>query len=268
MSTSFYGRPIFLLHNTAPGSGPQKKNKKRVSFSNSNYYYVEKLRYRFSSVNENYIRTFYKYNHEDEQMGHCIPTFKIGQPVDNFELNTYLPADFDFGRVSLNELKKDGKWTILVFYPADFTFVCSTELKDFGDLYDEFKKLGAELITVSTDTEYTHLAWRREEESLKNANYPMAADPTGGVAKRFGVYDKASGLALRGTFIINPEGVMVASEVNYYNFGRSAAETLRKLRAAVYVANHPAEACPANWDEGAKTLTPGPKLVGKVAQNL
>lgn len=201
-------------------------------------------------------------------MGHCIPTVKIGQAVENFELNTYIPEDFSFGTVSLEEIKKAGKWTVLVFYPADFTFVCSTELKDFGNLYEDFKGLGAELITVSTDTEYTHLAWRREEVSLKDAKYPMAADPTGGVSKRFGVYDKATGLALRGTFLINPEGVLVASEINYYNFGRSAAETLRKLKAAVYVAANPTEACPANWDEGAKTLTPGPDLVGKVAENL
>lgn len=201
-------------------------------------------------------------------MTHCHETVKVGQVVEDFTLNTYLPEDYTFGEISLGELQKEGKWTVLIFYPADFTFVCSTELQDFAAKHGEFKALGAELVTVSTDTEYTHLAWRREEKSLEQAKYPMAADPTGKISRLFGVYDRGSGLALRGTFIINPEGLLVASEVNFYNFGRNADETLRKLKAAVYVAKHPEEACPANWDEGAKTLTPGPDLVGHVAEAL
>jgi peroxiredoxin len=198
----------------------------------------------------------------------CIKPVKVGQQVENFSLETYIPTDFSFGQISLEELKKQGKWTVLVFYPADFTFVCSTELADFADRYEEFKAAGAELITVSTDTQFTHLAWKREEKSLEKAKYLMAADPTGNVSKMFDVYDYETGLALRGTFIINPEGMIVASEVNYYNVGRSAAETLRKLKASIYVAKHPEQACPANWHEGEKTLTPSADLVGKVYDAL
>lgn len=198
----------------------------------------------------------------------CIKPVKVGQQVENFSMETYIPTDFSFGQISLEQLKKQGKWTVLVFYPADFTFVCSTELADFADKYEEFKAAGAELITVSTDTQFTHLAWKREEKSLEKAKYIMAADPTGNVSKMFGVYDYATGLALRGTFIINPDGVIVASEVNYYNVGRSASETLRKLKASIYVAKHPEQACPANWQEGAKTLTPSAGLVGKVYDAL
>jgi peroxiredoxin len=198
----------------------------------------------------------------------CIKPVKVGQQVENFSLETYIPTDFSFGQISLEQLKKQGKWTVLVFYPADFTFVCSTELADFAERYEEFKAAGAELITVSTDTQFTHLAWKREEKSLEKAKYLMAADPTGNVSKMFDVYDYETGLALRGTFIINPEGMIVASEVNYYNVGRSAAETLRKLKASIYVAKHPEQACPANWHEGEKTLTPSADLVGKVYDAL
>jgi NADH-dependent peroxiredoxin subunit C len=202
-------------------------------------------------------------------MGHsCIKAVKVGEQVKNFKMDTYIPTDFSFGEFSMEKQKEEGKWTVLVFYPADFTFVCSTELADYADKYDAIKAAGAELVTASTDTQYTHLAWKREEKSLENAKYPMAADPTGRVSKLFGVYDRATGLALRGTFIINPEGVVVSSEVTYYNVGRSAAETLRKLKASVHVADHPEQACPANWDEGAKTLTPGPEMVGNVYDAL
>lgn len=202
-------------------------------------------------------------------MGHtCCEPLQVGQNVADFTMETYQPTKFGFGEVSLEQLKKDGKWTVLFFYPADFTFVCSTELADLADEYENFKQAGAEVITVSTDTQYTHLAWKREEKFLENAQFTMAADPTGIVSKMFGVYDKNTGLALRGTFIINPEGTMVASEVNFYNVGRNAAEILRKLKASVYVAAHPDEACPARWDQGDKTLTPSADMVGKVYDAL
>ena len=198
----------------------------------------------------------------------CCCGLQVGQNVPDFTMETYEPTDYGFGTVSLEQLKKAGKWTVLVFYPADFTFVCSTELGDLADAYPELTAAGAEVITVSTDTIYTHLAWKREEKFLENAKYPMAADPTGTVAKLFGVYDYNTGLALRGTFIISPEGKLVASEVNFYNVGRNAKELVRKLKASVYVAAHPAEACPAHWESGDKTLTPGPKLVGNVYEAL
>ena len=198
----------------------------------------------------------------------CCCSLQVGQNVPDFTMETYEPTDYGFGTVSLEQLKKAGKWTVLVFYPADFTFVCSTELGDLADAYEELKAAGAEAVTVSTDTVYTHLAWKREEKFLENAKYPMAADPTGTVAKLFGVYDYNTGLALRGTFIISPEGKLVASEVNFYNVGRNAKELVRKLKASVYVAAHPAEACPAHWESGDKTLTPGPKLDGNLYEAL
>jgi len=198
----------------------------------------------------------------------CCDCLRVGQQVPDFELEIYDPVEYGFSTRSLAQLKSEGKWTILFFYPADFTFVCSTELADLADEYENLKAAGAEVISVSTDTVYTHLAWKREERFLENARYPMGADPTGKVSRLFGVYDETTGLALRGTFIISPEGTLVASEVNFYNVGRNAAELLRKLKASVYVAQHPDEACPARWDEGKKTLKPGPDLVGKVYEAL
>jgi peroxiredoxin (alkyl hydroperoxide reductase subunit C) len=127
---------------------------------------------------------------------------------------------------------------------------------------------GAEVISVSTDTKFVHLAWHREEKLMKNVTYPMGADPTGKVSRLFGVYDEGTGLALRGTFIINPEGKLVASEVNFYNVGRSANELVRKVKASVHCAAHPDEACPANWSQGGKTLKPGAGLVGRVAEAM
>jgi peroxiredoxin (alkyl hydroperoxide reductase subunit C) len=192
----------------------------------------------------------------------------VGLEVPDFEMETYNPAERAFGTISLEELKKAGKWTVLVFYPADFTFVCPTELADIGERYEELKKLGAEVISVSTDTKFSHLAWKDAEKLLAGVNYPMAADTTGGVSKMFGVYDYETGLALRGTFIINPEGKLVSSEVNFYNVGRNADELVRKMEANVYLAAHPDEACPAKWKQGAKTLKPGEALVGKVFEAL
>ena len=198
----------------------------------------------------------------------CCECLQVGQTVPDFKMETYEPTQYGFGEISLEQLKKDGKWTILFFYPADFTFVCSTELADLADEYENFKNEGAEVITVSTDTTFVHLAWKREEKFLENAQFTMAADPTGEVSRIFGVYDKETGLALRGTFIISPEGTLVSSEVNYYNVGRNAAELLRKIKASVYVSQHPDEACPARWDKGDKTLTPSAELVGKVYDAL
>lgn len=129
--------------------------------------------------------------------------------------------------------------------------------------------MGAEVVTVSTDTQFVHMAWQRGEKSLENVKFPMAADPTGNVSKMFGVYDENTGLDLRGTFIINPEGTILNSEVNFYNLGRNIDELLRKLRANLYLSKHGDEACPAQWnEEGDKTLKPSPELVGKVYEAL
>ena len=197
-----------------------------------------------------------------------IKVVGVGQDVADFELETYNPAEGTFGKLSLAKQKAEGKWTLLVFYPADFTFVCPTELADLGEKYDALKKLGAEVVSVSTDTKFSHLAWRNSEKLLENVKYIMAADPTGKVSRQFGVYDCGSGLALRGTFIINPAGKLVASEINFYNVGRNADELLRKMEANAYLATHPDEACPARWKQGAKTLKPSEKMVGKVYEAL
>lgn len=188
----------------------------------------------------------------------------VGQDVPDFEMETYNPAESAFGRFSLAEQKRDKKWTVLVFYPADFTFVCPTELADLAEKQEELEKLGATVVSVSTDTKFSHLAWRNSERLLEKVRYTMAADTTGEVGHMLGVYDHDTGLELRGTFIINPEGRLVSSEVNYYNVGRDANELLRKMKANTYLALNPAEACPAKWNPGDKTLTPSEKMVGNV----
>ena len=192
----------------------------------------------------------------------------VGTFVPDFEMETYEPSHGDFGKVSLADIKKSGKWTILVFYPADFTFVCPTELADLAEQHAKLAELGAHVIAVSTDTKFAHMVWRNTEGLMKNVKYTLAADTTGAVSRLFGVYDAATGLALRGTFIINPEGKLVTSEVNFYNVGRKAEELVRKMEANVHLIANPNEACPANWTPGAKTLRPGKDIVGNVAAAL
>ena len=201
-------------------------------------------------------------------MCHDEPVVSVGAAVPDFEMETYEPASGEFGKVSLAALKAKGKWTVLVFYPADFTFVCPTELADLAEKHAALQALGCEVIGVSTDTKFSHLAWRNSERLLAGVKYTMAADPTGRVSRLFGVYDPASGLALRGTFIINPAGALVSSEVNFYNVGRNADELQRKMEANAYLMKHPDEACPAKWAKGAKTLKPSEKMVGKVYEAL
>lgn len=193
---------------------------------------------------------------------------RVGHRVPNFEMEVYDPKSMSFGKVSLEDLLRERKWVVLFFYPADFTFVCPTELADLADHYEELQRMGVEVISVSTDTKYAHLAWQRSEKLLENVRYLMGADPTGKVSKLFGVYDESTGLALRGTFIINPQGLLVGAEVNFYNVGRNAEELLRKMKANAYLMSHPDEACPAKWREGEKTLRPSEELVGKVYQAL
>ncbi len=192
----------------------------------------------------------------------------VGAVVPDFEMETYEPSQGDFGKVSLADIKKAGKWTILMFYPADFTFVCPTELADLADQQEKLEELGAHVIAVSTDTKFAHMVWRNTEGLLKNVEYTLAADPTGTVSRLFGVYDASTGLALRGTFVINPEGKLVSSEVNFYNVGRHAGELVRKMEANVHLSANPSEACPARWTPGSKTLQPGKDIVGNVAAAL
>ena len=201
-------------------------------------------------------------------MSNEITVVSVGQTVPDFEMETYDPAEGGFGKLSLADVKKQGRWTLLVFYPADFTFVCPTELADLAEKHAVLEKLGAEVVGVSTDTKFSHLAWRNSEKLLAGVKYKLAADPTGTVSRLFGVYDPKSGLALRGTFLINPSGVLVSSEVNFYNVGRNADELVRKMEANAYLMTHPDEACPAKWQKGAKTLRPNEKMVGKVYEAL
>jgi peroxiredoxin (alkyl hydroperoxide reductase subunit C) len=189
---------------------------------------------------------------------------KVGQTVSDFTLPTYNPAAGEFGEVSLAKLREAGKWVVLFFYPADFTFVCPTELADLAEQHKALKGLGVEVISVSTDTKFAHLAWRGSERLLADVSYTMASDTNGTLSRYFGIYDDGAGLPLRGTFIINPQGVLVGSEVNFFNVGRNAQELLRKMQANVYLLANPAEACPARWEKGHKTLTPSEKLVGNV----
>ncbi len=194
---------------------------------------------------------------------------QVGQVVPDFKLTTYDPNTQDFGEFSLSANMKAGKWTIVFFYPADFTFVCATEFAALADAYAEFKEAGAEVLTVSTDTQFTHLAWQREEKQLANVKYPMGADPTGKIARLFGVMIEEAGLALRGAFLIAPDGKLMNSEVNFLNCGRNVGELMRKFKANIFLAQHGDEVCPAQWEkEGDKTLRPSAALVGRVDQSL
>ncbi|GFK93630.1 Alkyl hydroperoxide reductase subunit C [Fundidesulfovibrio magnetotacticus] len=208
------------------------------------------------------------HQHHHGEEGCCQTTARVGKPVENFTLETFDPEEGFFGEVSLEKIRESKKWTILFFYPADFTFVCPTELADLASKHEALKALGCEVVAISTDTKFAHMAWHGSEKLMAGVRYKMAADPTGKVSRYFGVYDEATGLALRGTFIINPDGVLVGSEVNFYNVGRNAEELGRKMDANLYLSTHPGEACPARWSPGAKTLTPSEKLVGKVYEAL
>jgi peroxiredoxin (alkyl hydroperoxide reductase subunit C) len=201
-------------------------------------------------------------------MSEQVCALQVGQQVPDFKLDVFEPKQHDFREVSLGGLLKEKKWVILFFYPADYTFVCPTELADLGEKYAAIKKLGGEAISVSTDTKFVHMAWQRDEKLLAGVLYPMGADPTGNVSRLFGVYDPASGLDYRGTFIISPEGKLVSAEVNFLNVGRNCDELVRKLEANAYLATHGDEACPAKWTPGKKTLKPGAAMVGKVYEAL
>jgi len=169
------------------------------------------------------------------------------------------------GQIKIFDLNSyKGKWLALVFYPADFTFVCPTELSELADLYPEFKKENAELMSISTDTVFVHKAWKDNSDSIAKIEYPMLADPTGNLCKLFGTYIPEEGLSLRGSFIVDPDGKLVAYELHDNNIGRSAQELLRKLQAAKFVREHGGEVCPAKWTPGSETLKPGLDLVGKL----
>ena len=170
--------------------------------------------------------------------------------------------DGKFIDVSDSDLK--GKWSVVFFYPADFTFVCPTELEDLADNYAEFQKLGVEIYSVSTDTHFAHKAWHDTSPAIKKIKYTMLGDPTLAISRNFDVLIEEAGLADRGTFVIDPEGKIQIVEITAGGIGRDALELLRKVKAAQYVASHPGEVCPAKWKEGEKTLAPSLDLVGKI----
>ena len=184
----------------------------------------------------------------------------IGQQIPDVTFE-YFQND-DTKKMKLSDYK--GKWLVLLFYPADFTFICPTELEEAAEMYEEFKKEGAEIVSVSTDTTFVHKAWHDHSPSIQKITYPMAADPTGALCKAFGTYIEDEGLSLRGSFIVNPEGKLVAKDVHDNSIGRSSPEILRKLQASRFVAENPGQVCPAKWKPGGKTLKPGMDLVGKI----
>lgn len=183
----------------------------------------------------------------------------------NTKIKPFKATAFHNGKfVEVSNESVAGKWSVFVFYPADFTFVCPTELEDLADHYAEFQKLGVEVYSVSTDTHFAHKAWHDTSDAISKVTYPMIGDPTQVLTRNFDVLIEEEGLALRGTFVVNPEGEIKVLEIHDNGIGRDASELLRKVKAALYIAAHPGEVCPAKWEEGAKTLTPSLDLVGKI----
>jgi len=184
----------------------------------------------------------------------------INDPAPDFNENALINGDIK--KISLDDFK--GKWLILFFYPADFTFICPTELGELADRYDEFKSLGAEIISVSTDTAYVHKAWHDTSPLIKKINYPMLADPTHKVCMDYGTYIEEEGVSLRATFLIDPQGLIKAFEFHNNDIGRSSDELLRKLQAAKFVAENAGNVCPMSWKPGQKTIKPSVELIGKI----
>lgn len=184
----------------------------------------------------------------------------IGEKIPDMTLEAYHKDTIE--KVKLND--HEGKWLVLLFYPADFTFVCPTELEEAADLYEEFQKEEAEVMSVSTDTAFVHKAWHDNSEAIAKIQFPMLADPAGKLCREFGTYLPEEGLSLRGTFIIDPKGILKAMDVHDNSIGRNAQEVLRKLQAARFVEENPGLVCPASWKPGGKTLKPGLDLVGKI----
>ena len=185
---------------------------------------------------------------------------RINEVVPEFETKAF--HENKIKKIKLSDYK--GKWVVMFFYPADFTFICPTELEELARNYEKLKSMQVEILSVSTDTEFVHKAWHDNSPAIKNVNFPMLADPTGKICKLFGTYIREEGLALRGSFIIDPDGILKAYEMHDNSIGRSAEELIRKIQAAQFVKEHGGEVCPANWKPGSKTLKPGLDLVGKI----
>ncbi len=184
----------------------------------------------------------------------------INSQVKPFSATAYHKGE----SIQVTEADLKGKWSIFFFYPADFTFVCPTELGDLADHYQQLQDLGVEVYSVSTDTHFTHKAWHDTSETIAKINFPMIGDPTGTISRNFDVMIEEEGLALRGSFVVDPEGMIKVAEVHDLGIGRSAKDLVRKVQAAQYIASHDGEVCPASWQPGEETLTPSLDLVGKI----
>ena len=184
----------------------------------------------------------------------------INKQIPEFNVQAYQHGEFK--PVSSEDVK--GKWSVFFFYPADFTFVCPTELGDLADHYEELKGIDVEIYSVSTDTHFVHKAWHDASDTIRKINFPMLGDPTGVITRGFDVMIEEEGLALRGTFVVNPEGKVKVAEIHDLGIGRSAADLVRKVKAAQYVAANDGEVCPAKWQPGEETLKPSLDLVGKI----
>lgn len=184
----------------------------------------------------------------------------IGKEISDFTVQAFVNGNFK----AMSKQDIMGKWSVFFFYPADFTFVCPTELEDLANMYDEFQKINCEILGVSCDTHFVHKAWHDKSETIQKIQYPMLGDPAAVLAKDFEVYIEAEGIDERGTFIVNPEGKIQSYEVVAGNIGRNAAELLRRVQALQFVAEHGDEVCPAKWKPGEKTLKPSLELVGSI----
>ena len=184
----------------------------------------------------------------------------IGTEIKPFSAEAFKEGKF----ISVSEADIKDKWAIFFFYPADFTFVCPTELEDLADQYDELQGMGVEVFSVSTDTHFSHKAWHDTSDAVGKIRFAMLGDPTGAITRNFECMREAMGLADRGTFVVDPDGIIQLVEITSEGVGRNAAELVRKVKAAQYVRANPEEVCPAKWEEGADTLAPSLQLVGKI----
>jgi peroxiredoxin (alkyl hydroperoxide reductase subunit C) len=182
----------------------------------------------------------------------------INKEVEDFAVQAFVNGEFK----KITKADIMGKWTVFFFYPADFTFVCPTELEDLQNKIDDFNRIGCQIFSVSTDSHFVHKAWHDHSDRIKKITYPMLADPTGKLSRAFDVMIEDDGMAERGTFVVNPDGKIVAYEVNSGNVGRNADELFRKIQALQFVREHGDEVCPAKWQPGAETLKPSLDLVG------
>jgi peroxiredoxin (alkyl hydroperoxide reductase subunit C) len=183
----------------------------------------------------------------------------------NTQVKPFKAQAFKNGKfIEVTEKSLQGKWSVFMFYPADFTFVCPTELEDLANRYAELKDMGVEVYGISTDSHFAHKAWHDTSDAIKKVNYALIGDPTGTITRNFDVMVEEEGMARRGTFVINPQGVIKTIEIHDDGIGRDADELVRKIKAAQYVAKNPGQVCPAKWKEGAATLTPSLDLVGKI----